>query len=252
MITDPLFYFLAVPALLATGIGKGGFGAGLGIVSVPAMTLVIPPLQAAGIVLPILCLMDVFGVWAYRRRWDRQLALAMLPGALAGIVAATLLAGYVDDQMIRLIIGAIAVAFALDYWIGRRAEQRPKRPNRASGLFWAAVSGFTSFVGHAGGPPISVYLLPLRLDKSIFVGTVAIFFAAVNYTKIVPYAALGLLNETTLLTALVLSPVCPLGIWLGLWLHDRVSVTLFYRGCYLFVFVVGSKLLWDGVSALLG
>ncbi|MCG8690655.1 MAG: sulfite exporter TauE/SafE family protein [Minwuiales bacterium] len=252
MITDPLFYLLAVPALLATGIGKGGFGAGLGIVAVPAMTLVVPPLLAAGVMLPILCFMDVFGVWAYRRNWSRRLVLILLPGAVAGIALAALLADRVEENHIRLIIGAVAVLFALDWWIGRRGGNAARPPNRASGSFWAAVSGFTSFVGHAGGPPISVFLLPLKLDKTIYVGTTAIFFAAVNYMKLVPYGWLGLLNQTTLTTALVLAPVCPIGIWLGIWLHNRVSPGLFYRACYVFVFLVGCKLLWDGLRSITG
>ncbi len=251
MITDPLFYLIAVPAILLVGIGKGGLGVGLGIVAVPAMSLVVSPLQAVGVMLPILCAMDVFTVWAYRRRWNRAIALTMVPGAGAGIGRGTLLADRVEEEHIRLIVGLVAVLFAADHWIGRRAGDVAKRPNPIKGNFWASVSGFTSFVGHAGGAPASVYLLPLRLEKSTYVGTAAVFFAAVNYLKLGPYAWLGLLDGANLATALVLSPCCPLGIWLGIRLHHWVSLRLFYRVCYLFVFVVGCKLLWDGVTGLM-
>ncbi len=251
IITDPLFYAVAVPALLVTGISKGGFGAGLGIVAVPAMALVVPPLTAAGIMLPILCLMDIFGLWAYRRTWDRENMRIMAPAAIAGIALGTALAGLLTADHVRLVIGVIAVSFTLDHWLGRRAMGAPKPRSRLKGWLWAAMSGFTSFIGHAGGPPISVYLLPQRLDKTVLVGTTVVFFALLNYVKLLPYGWLGLLDTTNLATAGLLSPVAPAGIWLGVWLHHRVSPANFYRLCYLFVFLVGLKLVYDGAMGLL-
>lgn len=247
MIQDPLFYLVALPVLMFTGISKGGFGSGVGIVAVPTLSLVISPLQAVAIMLPLLCLMDVFGVWSYRRQWSRALMLYLAPGAVIGIGIATALAGYVDEHMIRLIVGVIAVLFALNYWLGagrRRIEALPE--NRPKGMFWAALSGFTSFIGHAGGPPLQVYLLPLRLNKTVFVGTTTVFFMAVNYVKLVPYGYLGLLTQENLLTALVLAPICPLAMLSGVWLHHRIPERPFYLICYSLVFVIGCKLTWDG------
>ena len=248
MITDPLYYVIAVPMVLITGISKGGFGMGLGIMSVPAMSLVVPPLQAAGIMLPILCLMDLVGVWTYRRTWDRRLLRHMAPAALVGIAVGWALAGALDERWIRLVIGLIALAFALDFWRGRRIARAAARPSAWKGGFWSGVSGFTSFVGHAGGPPLSIYLLPLGLDKTIFVGTTVMFFAAVNYVKLVPYAWLGQLGPGNLATALVLAPLAPLGMWLGIRLHHGIAPGAFIRICYGFVFVVGLKLTWDGLK----
>ncbi|MDF1721897.1 MAG: sulfite exporter TauE/SafE family protein [Minwuia sp.] len=256
MITDPIFYAVAIPALMLVGISKGGFGSGIGIVAAPAISLVVPPLTAIGIMLPLLCLMDLFGVWSYRRSWSRPMMLYLLPGAILGIGVATLTAGLVDEHMIRVLVGLIAVLFAVNHWLqrwcggGRVVE--PRAENRIRGLLWAAASGFTSFVGHAGGPPLQVYLLPLRLDKTMFVGTTVIFFMIVNYAKLVPYAWLGMLNQTNLMTALVLAPVAPIAMWSGIWLHDKVPEKPFYALCYAFVFVVGLKLLFDGVSGWLG
>lgn len=251
MITDPLFYAVAVPALVVLGISKGGFGGGLGIIAVPSLSLVISPLQAVGIVLPILCLMDLFGVWNYRRDWSRRLTAYLAPGAALGIGIAALTADMVDETVIRLLIGMIAVAFALDFWLRRTTRESRRPENRVKGFLCAAASGFTSFVGHAGGPPLQVYLLPLRLDKTVFVATTVIFFMAVNYLKLVPYAYLGLLNEANLMTALVLSPICPLAMLFGIWLHSRVPERPFYAICYGFVLIVGLKLLYDGASELI-
>lgn len=248
IVSDPLFYLAAIPAVLITGIAKGGFGTGAGLLAVPLMALTVAPLQAAAVMLPILCLMDLFGLWAYRGRFDGRSLRLLLPAALAGIGIGWLTAGLMDDRVIRLIVGAVAVAFTLDHWIGRRAAADPKAPDPVKGGFWAAVSGFTSFIAHAGGPPLSVYLLPLKLDKTEFVGTAVIFFAVVNYVKLVPYTWLGQFSVANLATSLVLAPLAPLGIWLGIRLHRRTSPVWFYRLSYLMIFVVGLKLAWDGAG----
>ena len=180
MIIDPWFYAVAVPAVLLVGLSKGGFAGGLGILGVPMMALVISPLQAAGILLPILIVMDLIGVWAYRKSFHLKNLAIMVPGAAIGILIAALTASYVTDNFVRLLVGGIAVAFALDHWIGRRAEAAPKDVNQTKGISWGAVGGFTSFVAHAGGPPFQIYMLPQKLDKRLYVGTSVMFFWAVN------------------------------------------------------------------------
>jgi uncharacterized membrane protein YfcA len=252
MIDDPIFYVIAIPVLILTGIGKGGFGSGVGIIAVPSLSLVVSPWQAVAIMLPILCFMDIFGVWSYRKQWSRSLMLYLAPGAIIGIGFATLVADYVDDNMIKLIIGAIAVLFSLNYWLGGRRHPEPKPENKIKGIFWSAISGFTSFIGHAGGPPLQVYMLPLKMDKTVFVGTTTVFFMAVNYAKLAPYGYLGLLSAENLMTALVLSPVCPLAMFAGVWLHHRIAERPFYLICYVLVFVIGCKLLFDGVAGAFG
>src|SRR3546814_19943189 len=87
MIADPLFYLAAVPAVLIAGISKGGFGAGLGLLAVPMMALVLPPVQVAAIMLPILLVMAHIGIWASWRKWESRL---VLPLALAAPIGITL------------------------------------------------------------------------------------------------------------------------------------------------------------------
>lgn len=251
MIDDPLFYALAIPALFLTGISKGGFGSGLGIVAVPMMSLAIPVTQAAAVMLPILCLMDVFGVLGYRRSWDRANMRIMAPGAVLGIGLGALTFGALDEGWVRLLIGLIAVVFTAQRLLGLFPKDVDPGPNVAKGVFWSAMSGFTSFVAHAGGPPLSVYLLPQRLDKTVFAGTTVLFFAFVNYVKLAPYAWLGQFTSDNLATALVLAPIAPVGIWAGMWLHSRIDATLFFRVCYVLLFFTGVKLVYDGVAAVL-
>jgi uncharacterized membrane protein YfcA len=230
-ITDPLFYLVAVPAVLLAGISKGGFGAGLGILAVPLMTLRVPPTQAAAIMLPILCLMDIFGIGAYRRTWDRANLTILFSGALVGTAIGAASFRYLDESLIRLLLGIIALAFIASRWFGR-GDRPPAPRSLVKGGFWGMVAGFTSFVAHAGGPPVSVYLLPQRLDKTLFVGTTVVFFFAVNYVKLLPYYWLGQFPQANLATSLALAPVAVAGVLLGIWLHDRIDVALFYRLCY--------------------
>lgn len=247
-IDDPLFYLVAIPAVLIVGIGKGGFAGGLGVLAVPMLALVSSPIQAAGIMLPILCVMDVTGVKAWLRRWDRQLMAKLLPSAVLGIVIGALTFRYVSEAFLEVLIGAMALLFSLRYWLGGRLRLRVSLPDRPARWLWSGMSGYTSFVAHAGGPPLMIYLLPKKLDKSVFVGTVTIYFAVVNYVKLIPYALLGQLSAENLGTSLLLVPAAVLGVKLGVWMHDRVDAVLFNKLMYVFLFGTGVKLLWDGVS----
>jgi hypothetical protein len=246
--TDFLFYAAAVPAVLLMAINKSGFGSGVGVMAVPLMALTIPPLQAAAILLPILCIIDIFSVWAYRKVWDRSNLRILLPGALVGILIGTLTAGLFDSAAIRLVLGIICVVFSLNHWLGRRTLHEGASPSALKGGFWGGVSGFTSFLAHAGGPAVNIYLLPQKLDKALFVGTTVMFFAFVNFVKLLPYAWLGQFNTSNLAASALLAPLVPFGVWLGLSMNRRISVTWFYRVAYALVFIVGLKLLWDGFA----
>ena len=252
LISDPLFYAVVIPAILLMGISKGGFGGGVGLIATPMVALVTTPTRAAAILLPILCAMDVVGVIAYRRSWDPVNMRILLPGSVVGILLGTATFRFLDESLIRLLLGALALGFVLRYWLARTPQQQPTAPSRRAGSFWAAVSGFTSFVAHAGGPPLSVYLLPQNMDKTLFVGTTVVYFTFVNYLKLVPYSLLGQFSGENLLTSLVLSPLAPLGMWLGIWLHRRINEKIFYQAIYLMLAAVGLKLLYDGVGALIG
>ena len=250
MIQDPTFYILAVFAVIIVGISKSGFGSGIGVLGVPLMALVIPPQQAAAIMLPLLCVMDIFNVLHYRSRFDRANLIILVPAGLLGILLGTFTFGYLSDAHVRILIGVISVLFVGNFFFGKRNGGQKTAPSPAKGSFWGAIAGFVSYGVHAGGPPVNIYLLPQKLDKTIFVGTTVIFFTIVNYVKLIPYALLGQLNGDNLLTSLILAPLVPLGVWLGIKLHDRVNEKLFYNLAYFFLLVTGIKLLYEGIVQL--
>ena len=251
LLTDPLFYAVSIPAVLLFGIAKGGFGGGLGVAAVPLMSLVMSPVQAAGILLPILCLMDLLSLWAYRGKWVWPELRILVPASMLGILTGTLLFGFMSAGVVKLIIGAVAILFTTHHWFTRQARQSGPATYvpRSFGIIGGAGAGFTSFIAHSGGPPISMYLLRRPLNRTEFVATTVVFFAAVNYVKLVPYGWLGQLATDNLMASLVLAPFAPIGIGLGIWLHNNVSDRLFFRFVYVLLFVVALKLISDGLGS---
>jgi uncharacterized membrane protein YfcA len=249
MITDVAFYLAAVVSVLVAGISKSGFGGGLGVLSVPLLALVISPSQAAAILLPILCLMYALNAWHYRHTWDPVNLRILVPSGLVGVVIGTLTFRYFSEAHLRILIGAIALWFVL-YYVRLRKDGEPQQANVWRGGFWGVVAGFTSFGMHAGGPPANIYLLPQRLDKGLFVGTLVILFTVINYVKLIPYGLLGQLDGDNLLTSLVLAPLAPIGVVIGIRLHRWVNERVFYLICYVALGVTGIKLLVDGFQGL--
>lgn len=252
MITDPWFYAVAVPAVLIVGIAKGGFAGSFGMVAVPMMALVVSPVQAAAVLLPILCTMDLIALWRFRGEWVPAELKFLLPAALAGIAAGTLLFEAMSADAIRLALGAIAVAFTGHFWISRRRAGRGRLPDypRRFGLLAGSIAGFTSFIAHAGGPPYSIYMLRRPVDRTGYAATAIVFFAVVNFVKLVPYGWLGMLSGENVATSAVLATLAPVGVLIGERLHRRMSDRLFFGLAYVFLFAAGIKLLYDGAAAI--
>ena len=239
------FLLFALPAIFLTGLSKGGFGGALGGIAVPLLALAISPKQAAAVMLPILCLADVVGLKAYVGHWDKANLKVMMPGALIGIALGSLTFGMLDERMIGLMMGAIAVGFVLLGLITNNDKPRPLQ--RGRGTLLSSIAGFTSFVAHAGGPPIMMHLLPQQLDKLRYVATINLFFLMTNAIKLIPYAALGQFSRENLLISLTLAPVVPFGVWAGLWLHKRIDHKLFYRIARVGMLLAGLQLIWKSL-----
>lgn len=247
LITDPYFYLVAIPAVILLGISKSGFGAGFGSLAVPLMALAVTVPQAAAILMPVLLLMDILGMAAFRKNVDRALLWFLLPAGLLGIVVGALLFKLLDARLVAGIVGVIILVFlAQRVLFPPRPDSAP--PPKWVGVLLTVASGFTSFVAHAGGPPVNAYVIPLRLSPVVFTGTLAYFFFFMNLAKWVPYAWLGLLDLRNMATSLALLPLAPLGVWLGVRIAHRIQPELFYRLIYLGMFLTGCKLVWDAVA----
>jgi hypothetical protein len=246
LITDAAFYAVAVPAVLLMGLAKSGLG-GFGALATPLMALGIPVPQAAAIMLPLLFVMDVLGLQQLWRECDRPLLRLLLPAGLLGTVLGTLLFGVLSTKTVAGVVGALTLVFlAQRLLFPPHADAAP--PPKPLGFVLGIASGFTSFVAHAGSPPISAYVLPLKLPPIRFAATMAVFFAALNLSKWIPYAWLGLIDLRNMATSLVLLPIAPIGVWLGVRIARRIGATAFYRFLYLGMLLTGLKLSWDGFA----
>ena len=250
MITDFWFYIVAIPAVLLMGLGKGGF-AGTGVLALPLMALVIPPIQAITIILPILMVQDIVSLWAFRNDYSIQSLKILFPGGALGMIAGYFTAATVSNGGVLVLVGVISVVFVIHSVVGRSARSlAPAQATWGIGSFWATVSGFTSFIANAGGPPFQVFMVPQKLPPKIYAGTSAIFFAVLNYIKFFAFMHLGWVSLPNLTTSAVLFPLAIAATIGGVWLLKRVPLQTFYRIIYALTFVVGVKLIWDGCRVL--
>jgi uncharacterized membrane protein YfcA len=247
LIADPGFWAAALVAVALTGLSKGGMGGGAAVAT-PLIALTIPPAQAAAIMLPVLCVLDLAGVRAYLWRWDRRALRILVPAGITGTVVGALTVSFMNDDWIRIFLGAVALGFLA--WTLYPRKSLGAKPGAAAGWLWGGAAGFTGFITHAAGPPVLVYLVPQRLEKDAFIATLLVFFFAINYAKIPSYLWLGLVDLGVLATAAMLVPIGIAGIYAGQWLQRRVDVKVFYRLVYALLFVTGGKLLYDGINGI--
>jgi len=249
LLHDPLFLAVSALAVILLGLSKGGF-AGVGALGTPMLALIVGPVEAAAIILPILIVQDVVSVWAFRKSWDGRVLALMLPGAVIGIALAYAFAARLPEAGMQIALGLISVLFAArSLWLQRGGRvPAPADPPAWFGFLMGIVSGVTSQIAHAGQPPFQIYVLPKRLARDVLVGTTAIFFAAVNWIKVPAYLALGQFTRTHLLTSLAMVPLALASTLAGVWLVRRVDADRFYTLIYWLMLAIGLKLIWDGLA----
>jgi uncharacterized protein len=246
VITDPMFYLVAVVAVILLGLSKGGFF-GLGVIALPLMSLFVPPLQAAAILIPTVMAQDLLTVWTYRRDWSAWNLKVMIPGMAAGVFIGTLLAASLEAVHIRLAIGLIAAAFVLRHWLGQRFDRLASHSSTLTGVMFGALGGFTTLLANAGGPAWQMHLLPQKLDKLTYAGTLTMLFAISNLMKLPAYGALGQLTADNLAIGAVLLPAALLANYAGLWLVRRTPAELFFRIAYVLMLLIAVELIRGAV-----
>ncbi|MFY0596865.1 MAG: sulfite exporter TauE/SafE family protein [Cognatishimia sp.] len=244
---DLQFYAIAAFAVTFAGFSKGGFGGGPAFASSAILALVTTPAQAIGLMLPLLMLMDIGAVRPFWNKWDWARARIMVIGAVPGILLGAIFYRVTDDNMLRLLIGLVALAFvAWQLW--PKSQLKEANFSQTTGMIAGLTAGFTSFVSHAGGPPAAMYLLSQRLDKTTYHATMTLVFWVVNAAKVVPYAFLGIFTVETFYVDLILAPFALIGVWIGVKAHPIVPETLFFRLTYALLAITGAKLVFDALT----
>jgi uncharacterized protein len=242
-----IFWALAVLAAFLVGLSKGGLPV-IGMLAVPLMALAMDPLMAAGLLLPVYVASDMVGLYAYRREYSARNLLILIPATALGVLLGWLMVGQVPKWVVTAIIGLIGAVFALYLLTRRGPAGEPKPANWGPGLFWGAITGYTSFIAHAGAPPYQVYVLPQRLPKLAFAGTSTILFAWVNAIKLPPYIQLGQINLSSLKDAAILALPAIIGVLIGVRVVKVLPEKLFFQLVTWALLLISLKLLWDAVG----
>lgn len=248
LVTDPFFYAVAIPAVLLLGISKSGFGSGFGSLAVPLMALAVTVPQAAAMLMPVLLVMDLLGLAAFRKHFDMKLIRFLVPWGLLGTLIGTFSFKLLDARLVAGLVGLFTLTFLAQRLLFPPRPDSPPPP-KWLGAILTTLSGFTSFVAHSGGPPANAYVIPMRLPPLVFAATMSVFFTVMNLSKWIPYAWLGLLDVRNMATSVALLPIAPIGVWLGVRLAHHIKPWLFYRLVYAGMFLTGMKLVWDGFFA---
>jgi uncharacterized membrane protein YfcA len=253
MTLDPTILLLGVATTFVIAVGKGAFGGGLAMLGIPLLSLALDPVDAAIIVAPLVAFMDLFALRAFGpATWSKPDLMWLLPGLAAGIGVGAAVFALVDPRIVALLIGTITLLFCADYFLrGRTAEPQNLPLSRPLALAAGAASGFTTFVAHAGGPPIALYLLRRGVSKSVYAGTTVALFAIANFLKLPPYVAIGWSKPGVLLAALAFAPAVPFGVWVGKVLHDRMPGRRLFFWCYVLMAAAGVNLFLEAVRSLL-
>ncbi len=240
-----LFFVVAAIAAFLVGASKGGLPM-VGALGVPLMALVMPPVAAAAMLLPVYIVSDVVGLWAYRKQFDKRNLLILLPAMILGVGIGWATARITAEWMVTLLVGLVGLYYCLTIFL-KKADAPPKPADVPRGIFWGTITGFTSFVSHTGGPPYQTYVLPQKLPKMVFAGTSTIAFAVINVVKLVPYWALGQFNPGNLELAAMLSPIAIAGAFIGYRLTAIIPEKVFYRLVEVALFIVSLKLIYDAL-----
>jgi uncharacterized membrane protein YfcA len=247
---DVAFWALALLTSFLVGTAKGGLPL-VGLLPVPLLSLVMPAGEAAGLTLPIYIISDMYGLWIYRREFDKRNIFILIPAAAIGVFVGWATAHMTNENMVKLFVAVIALVYCADAILKSRRVVEAKPADVPRGIFWGALAGFTSFVSHAGGPPYNMYVLPQRLEKMVYAGTTTIIFAVVNLMKLPPYMLLGQVNVTSLEKCLYLAPLALFGAWAGYKFTKILPEKIFFRAIEIALFAVAVLLIRESLPPLL-
>jgi uncharacterized membrane protein YfcA len=244
---DWQFWVVAVIGAVVAGAGKGGLPI-VGALTVPIMSLAMSPALAAGLMLPVYVVSDMFGLYAYRKEFDARVLVIAGIGMSFGVGFGWLLDKQIPEAWVTVLVGAIAVLFSLNQLFRRAVVVAAKRAEVAPGIFWCTIAGFTSYVSHTGGPPYQVWTLPLGMKKAVFAGTSTIAFAYINALKLIPYWFVGRITLQSLETAVYLMPVAAVSVFAGVWAVKRLPEKAFFTFVTWSLLVIGVDLVIKGLT----
>jgi 3-oxoacyl-[acyl-carrier protein] reductase len=261
-----LWWSIVILAIFLIGLTKSGFGSGAGLMIVPMTAFAMANIPGYGadaalaLLLPLLIVGDLLAIWQYRKVLSMRIVRRLLPGTALGVVLGSLILGWfvsqqrqVTEALINISIGFESVTLVLlqFYRIWRaRGELPPYVPRIWRSFTVGAVAGVSSTLAHAAGPIIALHLLPQKLERGMFVGTGALYFAILNASKLPAYYQVGLFQKISPTFALFFMPLVIAGALFGYWVNRRISDRIFSNTLYAITFLLGWYILLKGATQL--
>lgn len=251
-------YLMAAMGSFFIGLSKAGFGGGLGMLSTPLCVVAFGP-KAVGILLPLLCVGDVFSMYFYWKKWEVKNFWLLFPGILVGVVIGVQLFGRFTASHLNFLIGFLALSF-VGFQVGRNyiaQHSKAFTPSYRSGVPYGFFAGLTSTFAHGAGPVVTMFLLPQKMSKEVYMGTTIFIFSFINAFKLpffcidqsiinLPFfAPKAIITAETLKIGLYCLPLVPLGVWIGVWLNRKFSDAHFFKIIYVLIAVAGADLIWN-------
>ena len=230
---------------LCIGVSKTGIN-GLGTLVVPVLAIIFGAKPSTGILLPMLCCADLFAVTCYRRNAEWKYIMRLLPWALTGFAVALFTDQLISDKGFKILIGAcILTGLGVMLWNEFRGMNTEIPSSWWFAALFGVMGGFSTMIGNAAGPVMSVFLLSVRLPKKSFVGTAAWFFMVVNFLKLpLQYFVWHNISKETLLFDLAMLPLIAVGAWVGIIFVKRISEKNYRVVIFVLTFVSTLMLFW--------
>jgi uncharacterized protein len=248
---DPLTIAIALLTVYLVTFIKGAFGGGFAILGIPFLALVMEPIAAGAVLAPLFVLSDLFALRYWRpATWSRPDLIVLVPAQVIGMVVGIAAMAIANREFVSLAVGLYAL-FCAATWFRRGGVVHHQKRSGARGAVAGTLSGIASMVAHAGGPPVAIYLLSLGLSKTIYAGTLFIFFLIGNIVKAGPWLILAQPGRELWVLMALCATVIPVAVWSGWLLHHRLNERRVYQICYALLFMAGLKLLWDAAHGLL-
>ena len=244
--TDTVLFLLAA---FIVGLSKGGLATAAAI-AVPMLALMMNPVTAAATLLPVYIITDWIGVWLYRKSFSRRNVFILTPSLLFGVLIATIITPYTPEAALLVFTGCIGLWHCARAWL-KRGQQQKAEAQVLPGIFWGTLTGIASFITHSGAPPSQAYLLPQKLPKLEFAGTIAITFAIGNLVKLPAYYMIGQLDGLDWWLILALAATGVAGTVMGRYLTQILPEALYMRVIQVMLFVLSCILFARGVIELL-
>jgi uncharacterized protein len=219
----PFQIFLFYTVTLLIGMSKTGIH-GTGMLAVPLMAIIFGGMNSSGVMLPILCIADVFGVVYYHRHASWRHLRTLFPSAAVGIIAGSFAGNYINDELFKLIMAVVIIlSVVIMLWLEHN-HSKDVPQSKAFGILIGAIGGFTSMIGNLAGSIMAVYFISMKLPKNVFIGTTAWFFLVINLFK-VPFHVFywGSINARTFLMDLTAIPIIAIGAFIGIIIVKRMT-----------------------------